>query len=117
MGCTAEARPSGEEADRDPGGDLGPYPNTTPDADAALDEESDDDEGIALAAALEPIQAPGSPGAPSGAAPPVIRPGIVHRLDKGTTGLLVVAKSDTAHAHLADQFKAHTARSGLKLVW
>ena len=36
------------------------------------------------------------------------RPGIVHRIDKETTGLLVVAKSDRAHHHLADQFAAHT---------
>jgi 23S rRNA pseudouridine1911/1915/1917 synthase len=34
------------------------------------------------------------------------RPGIVHRLDKGTSGLLVVAKTETAHEHLADQFRA-----------
>ncbi len=36
------------------------------------------------------------------------RPGIVHRIDKDTSGLLVVAKSDRAHHHLADQFAAHT---------
>ena len=35
------------------------------------------------------------------------RPGIVHRIDKDTTGLLVVAKSDRAHHGLADQFEAH----------
>jgi 23S rRNA pseudouridine1911/1915/1917 synthase len=35
----------------------------------------------------------------------VMRPGIVHRLDKGTSGLMVVAKSDEAHRHLSDQFK------------
>ena len=35
----------------------------------------------------------------------VMRPGIVHRLDKGTSGLMVVAKSDEAHRHLAEQFK------------
>src|SRR5437588_5360419 len=34
------------------------------------------------------------------------RPGIVHRLDKGTSGLLVVAKSEAAHENLADQFRA-----------
>src|SRR5262249_2905456 len=34
----------------------------------------------------------------------VERPGIVHRLDKETTGLLVVAKNDAAHRALADQF-------------
>ncbi len=36
------------------------------------------------------------------------RPGIVHRIDKETTGLLVAAKSDRAHHHLAEQFAAHT---------
>ena len=36
-----------------------------------------------------------------------IRPGIVHRLDKDTSGLLVVAKSDAAHFSLAKQFKDH----------
>jgi len=34
-----------------------------------------------------------------------IRPGIVHRLDKDTSGLLVVAKNDVAHEHLSDQFR------------
>ena len=38
------------------------------------------------------------------------RPGIVHRIDKDTSGLLVVAKSDVAHQGLAAQFAAHTAR-------
>ena len=33
------------------------------------------------------------------------RPGIVHRLDKGTSGLLVVAKTERTHEHLADQFR------------
>jgi len=36
------------------------------------------------------------------------RPGIVHRIDKETSGLLVVAKSDMAHHGLAKQFEAHT---------
>ncbi|CAD0183317.1 Ribosomal large subunit pseudouridine synthase D [Ruegeria sp. THAF57] len=38
----------------------------------------------------------------------VKRPGIVHRIDKETSGLLVVAKSDAAHHGLAAQFEAHT---------
>ena len=38
----------------------------------------------------------------------VIRPGIVHRIDKNTSGLLVVAKTDTAHNFLAEQIKEHT---------
>ncbi len=37
------------------------------------------------------------------------RPGIVHRLDKDTSGLLVVAKDDFTHARLAEQFSKHTA--------
>lgn len=37
-----------------------------------------------------------------------IRPGIVHRLDKDTSGLLVVAKNDGAHRNLAEQIKEHT---------
>lgn len=38
----------------------------------------------------------------------VARPGIVHRIDKDTSGLLVVAKSDKAHEGLARQFKDHS---------
>ncbi len=38
----------------------------------------------------------------------VLKPGIVHRIDKGTSGLLVVAKTDAAHKSLAKQFKAKT---------
>jgi 23S rRNA pseudouridine1911/1915/1917 synthase len=37
------------------------------------------------------------------------RPGIVHRLDKGTSGLLVVARNPAAHDFLARQFRAHRA--------
>jgi 23S rRNA pseudouridine1911/1915/1917 synthase len=40
----------------------------------------------------------------------VIRPGIVHRIDKDTTGILVVAKNDNAHKKLSEQFKAHTIK-------
>jgi len=40
----------------------------------------------------------------------VLRPGIVHRLDKGTSGLLVVAKSDYAHSSLSAQFKDRRVR-------
>ena len=48
----------------------------------------------------------------------VRRPGIVHRLDKDTTGLMVVAKSDEAHHGLVHQFAARTiGRSYLALVW
>ncbi len=38
----------------------------------------------------------------------VIRPGIVHRIDKDTSGLLIVAKNDFAHVSLAEQIKAHS---------
>ena len=38
----------------------------------------------------------------------VIRPGIVHRIDKDTTGLLLVAKDNKSHIGLAEQIKAHT---------
>ena len=36
------------------------------------------------------------------------RPGLVHRLDKGTSGVLVIAKTDAAHRHLSRQFRAHS---------
>lgn len=38
----------------------------------------------------------------------VIRPGIVHRIDKNTSGLLIVAKTDQAHQFLAEQIKEHS---------
>ncbi len=40
----------------------------------------------------------------------VLRPGIVHRLDKDTSGLMLVAKNDVAHGSLAEQIKEHTVR-------
>ena len=47
-----------------------------------------------------------------------LRPGIVHRLDKDTSGLLVVAKNEHAHAALVAQFSAHTIQKEyLALVW
>jgi len=48
----------------------------------------------------------GVPLAPAGGA---LRPGIVHRLDAGTSGLLVVAKTDDAYASLRDVFRRHLA--------
>lgn len=39
-----------------------------------------------------------------------VRPGIVHRIDKDTTGILVVAKNDAAHEGLARQFSEHTVK-------
>ena len=48
----------------------------------------------------------------------VRRPGIVHRLDKDTTGLLVVAKSDEAHQHLVHQFAARTIKRTYEaMIW
>ncbi len=48
----------------------------------------------------------------------VKRPGIVHRLDKDTSGLLVAAKTDAAHRGLATQFAAHSIeRAYYALVW
>lgn len=44
------------------------------------------------------------------------RPGLVHRLDRGTSGLLVVAKDDRSHRALSDQFAAHTA-GRIYLAW
>lgn len=50
------------------------------------------------------------------------RPGIVHRLDKDTTGVMVAAKNDAAHQGLAEQFADHGREGGLErrylaLVW
>ncbi|MCC7345170.1 MAG: RluA family pseudouridine synthase [Deltaproteobacteria bacterium] len=48
----------------------------------------------------------------------VARPGIVHRLDKGTSGLLVVAKNDRAHQGLSSQFQSRrVAKTYLAFVW
>ncbi len=52
----------------------------------------------------------------------VRRPGIVHRLDRDTTGVMVVAKHDQAHRHLADQFADHGLTGPLErayqaIVW
>jgi len=46
------------------------------------------------------------------------RPGIVHRLDKETSGIMVVAKNDKAHLNLANQFKKHSiSRTYSAIVW
>jgi len=48
----------------------------------------------------------------------VERPGIVHRIDKGTSGILVISKTDEAHLHLSQQFKEHSIeRRYLALVY
>lgn len=47
-----------------------------------------------------------------------LRPGIVHRLDKGTSGVMVVAKTEYAHHHLAQQWSEHTVtRRYQALCW
>ncbi|UBM59941.1 RluA family pseudouridine synthase [Marinilongibacter aquaticus] len=47
-----------------------------------------------------------------------IRPGLVHRIDKGTSGLLVIAKTEYAMQHLARQFADHsTERTYYALIW
>jgi 23S rRNA pseudouridine1911/1915/1917 synthase len=46
------------------------------------------------------------------------RPGLVHRLDKDTSGVMVIAKTDQAHRHLSNQFKRHTiTRVYEALIW
>ena len=48
----------------------------------------------------------------------VIRPGIVHRIDKNTSGLLIVAKNDKAHLGLSEQIKSHSfTREYEAIVW
>ncbi|MBN1548689.1 MAG: RluA family pseudouridine synthase [Syntrophaceae bacterium] len=46
----------------------------------------------------------------------VIRPGIVHRLDKDTSGVLLVAKNDETHRRLSDQFKGHAVKKTYKVL-
>jgi 23S rRNA pseudouridine1911/1915/1917 synthase len=46
----------------------------------------------------------------------VLRPGIVHRLDRGTSGVLVVAKNDLAHRHLSEQFREHSVHRVYKAL-
>lgn len=48
----------------------------------------------------------------------VLRPGIVHRIDKDTTGSVIVCKNDAAHASIAEQLKAHSiVRKYHAIVW
>ncbi len=47
-----------------------------------------------------------------------LRPGIVHRIDKDTSGLLVIAKNNLSHSYLAKQFSTHTIKRKYKcLIW
>lgn len=72
-----------------------------------VEDEDDDDVGLATAAA-----------GPRYDGDPTVRPGLVHRLDKDTTGLMVVAKTDVAAADLGVQFAERTIRRRyLALVW
>lgn len=71
---------------------------------------ADGAQGMGLSAAAEAF--------PDRGDAPSIRPGIVHRLDKGTSGLLVVAKDDVSHRHLARQFAERTiGRRYLAVLW
>jgi len=44
------------------------------------------------------------------------RPGIIHRLDKNTSGIMIVAKTDEAHIGLSQQFKSHTVKKVYKAL-
>lgn len=66
--------------------------------DSSLSDDEVEDDEVEVSGLLQTVSGP----------PPVIRPGIVHRLDKGTSGLLVVAKDDYSHAQLCEQFKARS---------
>ena len=79
-------------------------------ADLADDaEDGEDDESLGLSTNAAGPRFDGDP---------TVRPGLVHRLDRDTTGLMVVAKTDVAAAHLAAQFAARTTRRRyLALVW
>ena len=52
------------------------------------------------------------PHCPGIARSPIDRPGIVHRLDKDTSGLIVIAKNDLSRRYLAEQFKNRTVKKG-----
>ena len=100
--------------------------------DIALDIRYEDDAVVVLnkPAGLVVHPAPGNPdrtlvnaliahcGASLSGIGGVRRPGIVHRLDKDTSGLMVAAKTDAAHAGLAAQFERHEiARAYRAVVW
>jgi tRNA pseudouridine synthase 2 len=71
--------------------------------DEAEEEDGDDLEGAG--AGLMLVTPPNNSSNSSSSGKGIIRPGIVHRLDRGTSGLMVVAKTDAAHAALCQQFK------------
>jgi len=75
--------------------------------DLGTDDADDEDIGLATATA-----------GPRFEGDPTVRPGLVHRLDRDTTGLMVVAKTDAAAAELGRQFAAREVRRRyLALVW
>ncbi|HEX8386928.1 MAG TPA: RluA family pseudouridine synthase [Rubricoccaceae bacterium] len=81
--------------------------------DLADEPEEDDDEDAAPALGLSTATA-----GPRFDGDPTVRPGLVHRLDRDTTGLMVVAKTDAASAALSKQFADRTTRRRyLALVW
>jgi len=74
--------------------------------------------GTVSRSADEPVNLSTKTAIPDQIENPAIRPGIVHRLDKDTSGLMVIAKSDAAHAHLAQQFYHRTiGRRYVAVVW
>jgi 23S rRNA pseudouridine1911/1915/1917 synthase len=90
------------------GGGAGAY-----EYDGDTSEEDDDDGDNEEDIGLSTVQA-----GPRYEGDPAIRPGIVHRLDKDTSGLMIVAKTDVAHVHLARQFAFRTIQRRYRaLVW
>lgn len=72
-----------------------------------IEDQEDEDVGLAMRTA-----------GPRYDGDPTVRPGLVHRLDKDTSGLIAIAKSDTVHAALAEQFTRRTIRRRyIALVW
>ena len=100
VGAGAIAFDDGSHGDLDGEGEAG---------EEALDDEALNDEALGLSTVNARPEYGGSP---------TVRPGLVHRIDKDTSGLLVVAKTDRAHTYLAEQFARHDLeRSYLSLVW
>lgn len=73
-------------------------------------DENDDDDDASVRLLLAEEAPSGSSSMESSSQDPVIRPGIVHRLDKGTSGLLVIAKDDITHRGLCEQVRADPLR-------
>jgi len=73
----------------------------------AENEDVDDDDDASVRLLLAEEARSGSSSLERSSQDPVIRPGIVHRLDKGTSGLLVIAKDDITHRGLCEQVRAN----------